>query len=96
MGRRDLKYFILRQKYYFDNGFGLTSYFKYVIAFFGLASNNVEQTMILAGLFAVLCYILGFYWVKYHFLEAQNDIANQYNPFVRQTLKGLSKTKKFK
>lgn len=93
---RGYKYFLLTHKLYFDTGLGLTNYFKYVIAFIGLASNDVKKTLIAAIIYAIICYILGYIWIKKDMATIDNDVKNQFNPFVKETLKHLSKNKKFK
>ena len=71
-------------KAYFDKGLGLTSYIKYLIAFFGLASREVYYTLYIAFIYAILCFFLGWFWYKYKFIDAENEVGNQFNPFVRE------------
>ena len=78
---------ILLQKRYFDIGYGQTSYIKLVIALFGLSSLNVKITMIVAGFYAVFCYCFGWAFVKYGWLEAEIEINNLNNKFVKQMRK---------
>ena len=77
-------YKFVLHKTYLDKGLGVTGYFKYLIAFFGLASKDVNQTLIIAILYALFCYILGWYWINHGYLDAENEVSNQFNPFVKE------------
>ena len=77
-----LKWRFVVYKRWFDTGYAITSYVKFVIALFGLSSLNVSLTLILGFIYAVLCFVVGFLWFKYGFIEADTEIGNQYNPFV--------------
>jgi hypothetical protein len=95
---RGYKYFILYHKKLFDIGFGLSSYLKWFVVYFGVASRDVKSTLILGFIFGIFCYALGYSWVKYKFVMIDNEISNSFNPFVKdvkQSLKHLSKNKKF-
>lgn len=81
----------LWHKKYFDTGFSLLNYLKYIIAFFGLASNDVYSTMLLAVFFGVLCYLVGFLWIKFKLADAENEINNLLNPFMKEVRDGLRK-----
>jgi len=72
-------------KAYFDKGIGLTNYAKYLIAFFGLASANVKNTMIIAIAYALFCFFLGRWWFKSKMVEQEIEVGNRVNPFVRLT-----------
>ena len=69
-------------KSYFEKGYGLTHYIKYVIALFGLASQDLSTTMWMAFVYDISCFILG-YWA-YHsgFVEAETEVSNRFNLFV--------------
>lgn len=75
------------QKAYFDEGYGLTSYFKYAIAVFGVASLDVSTTMIMFFVYGIICYFLGLWSFKSGFKEAQIEVGNIYNLFVKQMRK---------
>ena len=57
-------------KAYFEKGYGLTHYIKYVIALFGLASQDLSTTMWMAVAYAVGCFVLGYWAYKSGFVEA--------------------------
>ena len=69
-------------KAYFDQGFGLTGYIKYIIALFGISSLNVKYTLWIAFFYAISCYFVGRLWFKYKLIDTENEIRNSVNPFV--------------
>ena len=84
------KYRLLLYKDYLDTGMGLTSYVKYLIAFFGLASADVKTTMWIAAGYAVFCFLLGYAYYRYEWVLAGHEVGNRYNLFqkeVREKLK---------
>lgn len=86
-------------KAYFDKGYGLTSYIKYMIAFFGLASQDVNLVLFIAVIYAFICFFIGWLWFKYRFIDAETEVGNQFNPFVkemRQEISGNYLTEKIK
>ena len=84
-----LSFKILLWKSYFDKGMGLTNYLKYVIAFFGMASLNVKATMIIAGIYAIFCLVLGWIWYRFGIINIENEVGNQFNPFCEDVRKHL-------
>ena len=81
---KDYKYKILIQKRYFDEGYGITSYFKLIIALFGLSSLNVIATMIMAFAYGIGCYILGRAYIKYGWATTNIEITNKLDLFVQE------------
>lgn len=82
------------QKSYFDKGYGVSNYLKYLIAFFGLASNDVKTTLIIGIAYAIFCYFFGMMLFKIGYVEAEIEIGNRYNTFVKEMRK-LYKSKTF-
>jgi len=78
---------LARLKYYFNIGYGETSLLKYFIAFFGLASNDVTKTMIFGVLYGLGCFIIGYIICRSGFQDAQIEVGNMFNPFVKQMRK---------
>lgn len=71
-------------KAYLDKGLGITHYVKYLIAFFGLASADVTSTLIIAVIYAILCFFIGWAWYHYKIIETEIEINNRFNLFVKE------------
>jgi len=87
------KYKLNLHKRYFDLGYGFTSYLKYFIAFIGLASRNVKWTMIIGVAYAISCYIFGWAWIKFGWYEAEIEVNNKFNKFVKEMRKSYNNRK---
>lgn len=74
-------------KAYFEKGYGLTHYIKYVIALFGLASQDLKSTMWMAVVYALSCFALGYWAYKSGFAEAEIEVSNRFNAFVKEMRK---------
>ncbi len=72
-------------KRYFDIGYGLTQYFKYLIILFGISSLDVKKTLVIGLIYGICCYILGFIWLNTDFYKAEIEVSNQNNLFVKET-----------
>lgn len=77
-------YKILKHKAYLDRGMGLTNYLKYVIAALGIATDNIKFILIVALAYAIFSYILGIIWFKYGLVDAEKEVLNQADPFVKE------------
>jgi len=83
-------YKALLWKAYFDKGYGLTNYFKYLLLAFGWATDDVKTTIAVGTLWAFSCLIIGRVWFHYKLIETENEVNNNFNPFqveVRQAIK---------
>lgn len=76
-------------KSYFDRGNALANYLLYLIGFFGLASRDVKTTLILAVLYAIGCFFLGWAWTRFKWLSAEIEVSNRFNPFVKEMRKSI-------
>ena len=84
LGTNKAVFKVLLLKRYFEMGYGLTNYVKYLLALFGVASQDVKNTMLLAGVYAVMCLVIGYYWYKWGLFELDTEISNRFNGFVRE------------
>lgn len=92
-----MKYFkFALHKRYFDTGFGVLNYVKYLVGFFALASLNWKATLIVGFAYGVACYLVGWYWINKGIWEAENEVSNQFNPFQREVRKLIKKNRKLK
>ena len=75
-------------KKYFDIGTGITNYFTKVLILTGFAAivsgMTVATTLIIAGVYTVFCFILGYAWLKLGIFTAEQEVSNIYNLFVEQ------------
>jgi len=84
---KDYKFKINLHKSYFEKGYGLTHYLFKLIAVFGLTTLNFERTFILAGIYTISCYFLGWAWFRFGWFEKEIEVNNQFNLFVREMRK---------
>jgi hypothetical protein len=96
-----MKYYSKGQKFfcllkaYLDTGWSITSYLKYAVAFFGLKILSTEWAIIAGLAYLGFCFVLGFFWIKLGFKDAESDVANDFNPFQKDVRRAIKK-KKFK
>lgn len=83
-GVSESKFRFLLWKRYFDTGYSLTNYVKYGIALFGISSLDVASTLIIGVVYGLLCFVIGWLWYKHKFVEADNEISNRFNLFMRE------------
>ena len=81
-------------KRYFDQGYSLVSYPKWVLAIFGLGEivkNNYMIVVIGAFFFSILCFFMGWLWLRLGLFEAEQEVSNVYNLFVKQVRRKIKK-----
>lgn len=78
-------------KSYFDKGYGVTSYFKYLFAIVGIAGLEGKILIPLFILYGFSCFFVGWVWYKYGITTAENEVQNKNNLFVQEM-----RTKTFK
>ena len=88
--RPSYKWTAMLWKSYFDRGYGITSYLKYFIAFFGLTSRDVKTTFIIGIIYGLSCFLIGWLWYRYGLVETETEISNRFNPFVKEVRNGTT------
>ena len=81
------KYKLNLFKMYFEKGYSLVSFPKWVAAVFGIGSViNKNYLIVVIGAFAFMlgCILLGWIWLRYDFYLAEIEVSNQYNLFVKE------------
>ena len=76
-------------KRYFEQGFGVLNYLKYPLVLLGFAVPNVKAILWVSVVYALICYLLGWWWLNYGMMEAEIEVTNVYNPFVREVREKL-------
>lgn len=82
-------WWLLWQKRYFDTGFGVLGYLKYLIVGMGF-TGNTALTIKFGIIYALVCYIFGTIWVKKKVVDMENEISNILNPFQREVRQSLN------
>ena len=92
--KREINFYIFcLWKAYFEKGYGLTNYAKYMIALWGLSSLDVFSTMTLGIAYAVLCFFIGWGWYRMGIISAEHEVQNRVNPFMGEVRKAIKKRK---
>jgi len=87
----ETKFKICLWRAYFTKGEGMISYGKYLIAFFGLASQDLSTTMLLGLLYVVFSFVFGYVLYNSDFVRAEIEVGNKYNNFVEEMRRNLKK-----
>ena len=92
-------YRFFQLKAYFDKGFGYLNYIKYPIVLLGINTaikGEVWTIVIVTLLLMITCFIVGFIFYHYGFVEAETEVGNKYNPFVQEFRKkfGIPRSRK--
>lgn len=83
-GMSPWKFRLLMWRRYFEQGLSITSYLKYMVAFFGVSSQDVRATMFLGIGYAIGCFALGYWWYRYGWIDMDTEIGNRFNLFVKE------------
>ncbi len=83
----------------FNTGYSLTSPIKWVAATFGIGAAiqdyNLSWILVGALIYFALCIFVGIMCYKHGWVDAINEVNNQYNPLAKQ-LRNKLKIKRFK
>jgi len=95
---RGWKFRLSLWKAYLDTGRGLTDYIKYfiVVGGFYAAVGNISFILMMTILvfYLIISYIIGWIYIKFGFLEAQQEVSNEYNLFCKQVRNSLKNPKR--
>lgn len=80
--RFENKYRVILHKRYFDKGYSFFGMIKY--AFAGILVFDYFLGLVMSSIYAVVCYIIGRLWYKYHWEEAEAEVGNRFNLFVKE------------
>ena len=79
-----LQYKFALHKRRFDVGYGVTSYIFKLVAVFGLTSELLKETFIILLFYSIACYFLGWFWMHSKLMDAEAEVRNQYDPFMKE------------
>ena len=76
-------------KAYFEKGYSLLSYPKYVLFLMGLgdvisSDGDYTNVVIIGALIALGCFIVGWICFRFEFINAELEVQNRFNPFVKE------------
>ncbi len=77
---------------YFNKGYSLCSFPKWVAAIFGVGEIvNKNYWVVVAGAFAffLFCMAIGYIWLEHGFFLAEQEVSNQYNLFQKELRRKL-------
>jgi len=91
-------------KGFFDKGYGLLSFPKYILVLLGAGEvlrtrGENPEFIVLAGFcFGLLCILIGAIWYKTGLVLSEAEVGNRFNLFQREMREkiGTTKTEKFK
>jgi len=84
------KFKICLHKSYLDQGIGLTNFLKYIVLLAGggsiIATDGASTSLAVLGVigYMIVCYISGRYYFTHGFKEAEMEVGNQFNLFVKE------------
>lgn len=95
-----IMYKLLLWKNYIMQGYALTQILKYFLllsgVYAGAAGVSFWLIMFLGVVYVLICLILGFVWYRYGLVNAEREIANQYDPLAKQLRGKFRMTKDIK
>lgn len=81
-------YKALLWKAYFDKGFSLLNYVKYIITIIGIGAvfngMSLYTVAIIGVAYGIVCITLGRLWFHYRLIDTEQEILNIFNPFVHE------------
>lgn len=72
----------------FNKGYGVTAPIKYLVALIGISNSIVTENMQLAIImgfgYVIGCFVLGYILYKIKYVDAQIEVSNRFNPYVKE------------
>ena len=76
-------------KAYVEKGLALLAHVKYALGLFAIASGDIVATFALSICFALASYLIGRAWYRRGWMEAENEVSNDVNLFVKEMRRKL-------
>jgi len=92
----ETKYWILKLKAYFDKGFSLLHYGRYLLMIVLLKYSLEDNWWLAIGVAAVwgiICFWFGYFWYKFEWILAEAEVGNRHNLLNKDLRKYLKKRK---
>ena len=87
------KYNFCLMKAYFDNGYSLLSYPKWILATVGIGGAiqgaNLKWLLLGGFGFGLFCFAVGYVFLRMGFYKATQEVENQFNEFVIEVRKKI-------
>lgn len=85
----ETKVFLWKLKTYFSKGQGLTGFVKYFLGLYGLWTKELKLFLIIGAIYGVACFFIGWIFFKYKWADAEAEVGNIFNPFVKEMRKKI-------
>ncbi len=82
--RNTIQYQFALHKKRVDVGYGITYIIKWFLGYFAASSQNVQMTFTLSIIWIISCYFLGWFWIDSRMMEAEQEVNNQNDTFVKE------------
>ena len=72
---------LLLWKRYFDTGYGITSYAKYIVAMIGVGEvvkGNITTLLIIGLAYAAICFLIGWAYIYFKLIETDLEIRKNH------------------
>jgi len=80
---------LMFHKAYFEKGESIIAYVKWIILFNAVIFTDTLSTGIYVVLYVGVAYVVGRLWFKWNFMEAENEVNNLVNKFMKEVRKDL-------
>jgi len=84
------KAWVQLQRHYASMGKAVFGFIYGFIALFGIASGDWKTTLALGLAFYLVCYLAGRWYCLHGWFEAEIEVNNKFNPFVKEMRESIS------